>query len=793
MTLLACLAWYLWRSARLRRAPVQFLYDDDKSTAAGGQSSRRANTPRWRQSETQEATAVEINAEELLQFRPLRTSWFGRACYWLCCAVSAQFLALYVIFLVDFYNRCQVGSIDNLCFSGDHFLFGGYMQNGQTFFVVWCLSVIWFTGWVFNKGRVVNWFRVPCVLPEATHMHVRAPAAVEVVSSYASPVVAVFRRMKHALTPESHRGHFKTVAIVGGPPPGVKGQEEAREVAVRAAVEGGFAKIGGVTVKLPPAAAALDAAASSGSVFNPLRINRESIGRRSSGLDEGVAALAAAASLSPAPSAAVPTAPDGDDHEDDIPNRYFVFQGIRFVADDLSARVRRARLTVGTTTADFHAVAAAGGLSHAEVARRKSVVGENACPFRPSTFGELIVDEWFTMFHVYQLVQYILWYWFSYLFVAVIMTVVVLLSGAVAMFLVHRAQLAIAEVAHVHSFVSVRRERGPWVEIDSREVVPGDVVRLGAGAHVPCDLIVVAGSCVVDESSLTGESMPCVKSAAPSSVTVYDVRQPIPRHTLFSGTTIKQAGSGGGGSGSVLAGGKGAAAADDEQQENFVTAVAVATGMDTSKGDLLSVILFPASMIFKYDEELTVVITMLLVYASVCFVLSIVFQQMAGNLSDWVTKWMYATAIVNQVLSPLLPVALEVGQIHVSFLSLRILFFDGAEVFVFFVAFFSPYAQLSHSKKQKQKTVNGAPQAPRDQLPAAQAHHDQRQDPRVLLRQDGDADQGGARLCRVPAAGEFLSFFFLWCFEKNKASRKKQSQLFPQRRGKFGACIRAPN
>ena len=53
-----------------------------------------------------------------------------------------------------------------------------YMTNGQTFFVVWCLSVIWFTGWVFNKGRVVNWFRVPCALPEATHVHVRAPAAV---------------------------------------------------------------------------------------------------------------------------------------------------------------------------------------------------------------------------------------------------------------------------------------------------------------------------------------------------------------------------------------------------------------------------------------------------------------------------------------------------------------------------------------------------------------------------------------------------------------------------------------
>ena len=627
---------------------------------------------------------MEINAEELLQFRPLRTSWFGRACYWLCCAVSAQFLALYVIFLVDFYNRCQVGSIDNLCFSGDHFMFGSYMTNGQTFFVVWCLSVIWFTGWVFNKGRVVNWFRVPCVLPEATHMHVRAPASVEVVSSYASPVVAVFRRMKHALTPESHKGHFKTVDIVGGAPPGIKAGEEAREAAVRAALEGGGNRNGAASADFKPsAAAAHNAAGGLGSAVNPLRISRESIGRRSSGLDDDavsalLAAAAIAGALAPSAAAAAPApadAKDAKDEKDDIPSRYFVFQGIRFVADDLTGRVRRARLTVGTTTADFHAVAAAGGLTHAEVARRKSVVGENACPFRPSTFGELIVDEWFTMFHVYQLVQYILWYWFSYLFVAVIMTVVVLLSGGVAMFLVHRAQLAIAEVAHVHSFVSVKREKGEWVEVDSREVVPGDVVRLFAGAHVPCDLIVVAGSCVVDESSLTGESMPTVKSAASTSATVYDVRQPIPRHTLFSGTTIKQAGAGGrGATGSVVPGKKGAnskAAAteadDEELQENYVTAVAVATGMDTSKGDLLSVILFPASMIFKYDEELTVVITMLLVYASVCFALSIVFQQLAGNQSDWVTKWMYATAIVNQVLSPLLPVALEVGQIHVSF------------------------------------------------------------------------------------------------------------------------------
>jgi magnesium-transporting ATPase (P-type) len=54
--------------------------------------------------------------------------------------------------------------------------------------------------------------------------------------------------------------------------------------------------------------------------------------------------------------------------------------------------------------------------------------------------------------------------------------------------------------------------------------------------------------------------------------------------------------------------------------------VVVQSGMDTSKGKLLSTILFPEQMIFKYDEELPIVVLMLLCYAAVCFALSLVFQ-----------------------------------------------------------------------------------------------------------------------------------------------------------------------
>ncbi len=54
-------------------------------------------------------------------------------------------------------------------------------------------------------------------------------------------------------------------------------------------------------------------------------------------------------------------------------------------------------------------------------------------------------------------------------------------------------------------------------EIDSRELVPGDVVLLESGARIPADLrLVGANSLHVDESLLTGESVPVTKHVEPA-------------------------------------------------------------------------------------------------------------------------------------------------------------------------------------------------------------------------------------------------------------------------------------
>lgn len=62
-------------------------------------------------------------------------------------------------------------------------------------------------------------------------------------------------------------------------------------------------------------------------------------------------------------------------------------------------------------------------------------------------------------------------------------------------------------------------------------------------------------------------------------------------------------------------------------------------GMQTGKGELLSAILYPENMVFKYDEELVVVLILIFTYAGVCAILSVVIQVTKGNQTVWVGKW----------------------------------------------------------------------------------------------------------------------------------------------------------
>ncbi len=64
-----------------------------------------------------------------------------------------------------------------------------------------------------------------------------------------------------------------------------------------------------------------------------------------------------------------------------------------------------------------------------------------------------------------------------------------------------------------------------WVLLDAREIVPGDIITLKLGDLIPADTYLLGGEVSVDQSALTGESMPA--SAATSDI-------------IYSGSVVKR-------------------------------------------------------------------------------------------------------------------------------------------------------------------------------------------------------------------------------------------------------------
>jgi Mg2+-importing ATPase len=105
---------------------------------------------------------------------------------------------------------------------------------------------------------------------------------------------------------------------------------------------------------------------------------------------------------------------------------------------------------------------------------------------------------------------------------AVVIAVMVLLSVLLGFIQEHRSSAAAAKLAQMVSVhAAVRRTDAAgdgYVETPLDQLVPGDVVKLAAGDLVPADLrLLEAKDLYVNQSALTGESMPADKTTEPAA------------------------------------------------------------------------------------------------------------------------------------------------------------------------------------------------------------------------------------------------------------------------------------
>ena len=148
------------------------------------------------------------------------------------------------------------------------------------------------------------------------------------------------------------------------------------------------------------------------------------------------------------------------------------------------------------------------GLTRAEAGRRLGGFGPNTIVEKPATPWRALLTKfrgpipW--MLEAAVLLQFGLG---AYVEAAVIGGLL-LLNATLGLIQEGRANAALAALKERLAPTALVRRDGDWVRLHAAELVPGDAIKLPLGCMVPADASIVSGAIMVDQSMLTGESVP---------------------------------------------------------------------------------------------------------------------------------------------------------------------------------------------------------------------------------------------------------------------------------------------
>uniref|UniRef100_A0A8B9KNN0 ATPase 13A3 n=1 Tax=Astyanax mexicanus TaxID=7994 RepID=A0A8B9KNN0_ASTMX len=192
-----------------------------------------------------------------------------------------------------------------------------------------------------------------------------------------------------------------------------------------------------------------------------------------------------------------------------------------------------------------------GGLSQDQQEYRKLFFGVNEIAVKVPSLFKLLIKEVLNPFYIFQLFSVILWSADEYYYYAMAIVLMSVISIAASLYTIKKQYVMLHDMVAAHSIVrvSVCRANNEIEEAMSTDLVPGDVMVIPSnGTIMPCDAVLISGTCIVNESMLTGESVPVTKTNLPNPPPgekgaeedqVYSIEEH-KRHTLFCGTNVIQ-------------------------------------------------------------------------------------------------------------------------------------------------------------------------------------------------------------------------------------------------------------
>jgi H+-transporting ATPase len=148
------------------------------------------------------------------------------------------------------------------------------------------------------------------------------------------------------------------------------------------------------------------------------------------------------------------------------------------------------------------------GLNSAEASRRLSEFGPNATPDVTARPLQRVLGKFISPVSLLLELAIVLQAVLGEYVEASIIGFLLVFNAGIGFFHESRAQATIAALKSRLAMSASALRNGVWTTLPTAQLVPGDVVKLSLGTVVPADVCLVDGSILLDQSMVTGESLP---------------------------------------------------------------------------------------------------------------------------------------------------------------------------------------------------------------------------------------------------------------------------------------------
>ncbi|KAH9514185.1 hypothetical protein Btru_030489 [Bulinus truncatus] len=287
------------------------------------------------------------------------------------------------------------------------------------------------------------------------------------------------------------------------------------------------------------------------------------------------------------------------------------------------------------------------GLTIVEQSKRRVLYGVNSIAVHVTPVFILLFKEILSPFYIFQVFSMTVWYLDEYWIYATCIVLMTTLSITVQIYQTRKFERALRNTITSTTTSTVLRGDGTFELIPSEELVPGDVIEIPRhGCDMQCDAVLITGNCIVNESMLTGESVPVTKTPLPNTTGMKEendlelTMKNHSRHILFCGTHIIQTRFYG---------------------NQKVKAVVLRTGFSTSKGELVRSIMYPKPVDFKFQRHSYYFIMVLAAVALMGFIYTIILMVERGDTATDII--LRSLDLITIAVPPALPAALAMGVV----------------------------------------------------------------------------------------------------------------------------------